>query len=261
MQNAYAVPSITRAMKLLELLAQSHSGLTLSEISRKLGVAKSSAHVLMRTLENLGYLKRSNANGKFFFGLKMVSLSKMALENLDLREQAKPFLQKLMLRTGLTVHMAILEGGEAVIVEKVEAPGMLRLSTWVGRRLDANSSGVGKALLAFSPDETFDQFLVRRSLARNNKNTITSPERLKRELKMVRMLGYAFENEEGEIGFRCIGVPLFDSTGQVVAAISVAGTTAQIAEESVGKLARLIQQSATQISNQIGYDPGTKKLN
>ena len=78
---------------------------------------------------------------------------------------------------------------------------------------------------------------------------------------MVRMLGYAFENEEGEIGFRCIGVPLFDSTGQVVAAISVAGTTAQIAEESVGKLARLIQQSATQISNQIGYDPGTKKLN
>jgi DNA-binding IclR family transcriptional regulator len=75
------------------------------------------------------------------------------------------------------------------------------------------------------------------------------------------MLGYAFENEEGEIGFRCIGVPLFDSTGQVVAAISVAGTTAQIAEESVGKLARLIQQSATQISNQIGYDPGTKKLN
>jgi DNA-binding IclR family transcriptional regulator len=253
MQNAYAVPSITRAMKLLELLAQSHSGLTLSEISRKLGVAKSSAHVLMRTLENLGYLKRSNANGKFFFGLKMV--------NLDLREQAKPFLQKLMLRTGLTVHMAILEGAEAVIVEKVEAPGMLRLSTWVGRRLDANSSGVGKALLAFSPDETFDQFLVRRSLARNNKNTITSPERLKRELKMVRMLGYAFENEEGEIGFRCIGVPLFDSTGQVVAAISVAGTTAQIAEESVGKLARLIQQSATQISNQIGYDPGTKKLN
>jgi len=68
MQNAYAVPSITRAMKLLELLAQSHSGLTLSEISRKLGVAKSSAHVLMRTLENLGYLKRSNANGKFSLG-------------------------------------------------------------------------------------------------------------------------------------------------------------------------------------------------
>lgn len=242
------------------MLAQSQAGLTLSEISRRLGVAKSSAHVLMRTLEGLGYLKRSKTNGKFFFGLKMVSLSSMALENLDLREQARPFLQKLMLRTGLTVHLAVLEGAEAVIVEKVEAPGMLRLATWVGRRLDANSSGVGKALLAFAPEGAFEQHLAKRSLARNNRNTITSPERLKRELQKVRALGYAFEDEEGEIGFRCIGVPLFDSTGRVVAGISIAGTTAQIATENVNKLASMVRQTAMQISTHIGYDAEAREL-
>ena len=254
MPNAYSVPSVTRAMKVLELLAQSQSGLTLSDISRKLAVAKSSAHVLVRTLESLGYLKRSKTNAKFYFGLRMVGLSNMALENLDLREQAKPFLQKLMLRTGLTVHLAILEGAEAVIVDKVEAPGMLRLATWVGKRLDANSSGVGKALLAFASEENFEQNLSRRSLARYNKNTITSPEKLKRELKKVRTLGFAFENEEGEIGFRCIGVPLFDATDCAVAAISVAGTTAQIAEENVNKLASMVKQTAAQISSHIGFD-------
>jgi DNA-binding IclR family transcriptional regulator len=255
MPNSYAVPSVTRAIMILELLAQSQRGMTLSDISRKLDVPKSSAHVLMRTLENLGYLKSSKLSGKYCFGLKLVSLSTTALENLDLREQARPFLRELMLRTELTVHLAILEGAEAVIVEKIEAPGMLRLATWVGRRLDANSSGVGKALLAFSLDESGGHHqLVRGPLARNNKNTISSPERLVRELRKVRELGYAFENEEGEIGFRCIGVPLYDSAGTVIAAISVAGTTSQIPTERVPKLAATVKSVASQISTHLGCD-------
>ncbi len=142
MANPYSVPSVGRAMMILELLAQSQRGLTLSDVSRRLGIPKSSAHVLVKTLEAMGYLKSSKSNGRYCFGLKLVSLSNTALENLDMREQARPYLQQLMLRTGLTVHLAILEGAEAVIIEKVEAPGMLRLATWVGRRLDANSSGV-----------------------------------------------------------------------------------------------------------------------
>jgi DNA-binding IclR family transcriptional regulator len=140
MQKVYAVPSVSRALAILELLAQSKRGLTLSDISRKLALPKSSVHVLVRTLELIGYLKNNRISKKYHFGLKLISLSNTALENLDLREQARPFLQDLMLKTGLTVHMAILEGAEAVIIEKVEALGMLRLATWVGRRLDANSS-------------------------------------------------------------------------------------------------------------------------
>ncbi len=252
MSSEYAVPSVSRAMRILELVAESQRGLTLSEITRRLGLPKSSTHVLLRTLEGSGYLKSSKVTGKFCFGLKMVSLSKTALENLDLREQARPFLQDLMVRSGLTVHLAILEGAEAVIIEKVEAPGMLRLATWVGRRLDANSSGVGKALLAFAGEEIADQRFTGRPLARNNKNTISSPERLARELKKVRERGYSFEDEEGEIGFRCVGAPICDSGDRAVAAISIAGTTSQISNERLTKLASMVKTTAKQISAQLG---------
>ncbi len=252
MANQYAVPSVSRALSILELLAESQRGLTLSDISRKLGLPKSSTHVLIKTLVLAGYLKSSNVNGKFCFGLKLVSLSNMALENLDLREQARPFLHDLMLRTGLTVHLAILEGAEAVIIEKIEAPGMLRLATWVGKRLDTNSSGVGKALLAFTTDEISGSRFTGRPMARHNRNTISSPERLARELKKVRELGYAFEDEEGEIGFRCIGAPIFDAENRTVAAISIAGTTPQIGNERVIRLASLVRATAAQISARLG---------
>ena len=252
-----SVPSVIRAMKILELLAQSQRGLTLSEISRRLGLPKSSTHVLLKTLEGIGYLKSASVSGKFCFGLKMVSLSKTALENLDLREQARPFLYDLMARSGLTVHLAVLEGAEAVIIEKVEAPGMLRLATWVGRRLDANSSGVGKALLAFTGEGASGQRFIGRPMARNNRNTIASPERLARELNRVRQLGYAFEDEEGEIGFRCVGAPICDSDDRAVAAISIAGTTSQISDERLGSLASMVKATAKQISEQLGG--GTSK--
>jgi len=160
-----------------------------------------------------------------------------------------------MLNTGLTVHMAILEDAEAVIIEKVEAPGMLRLATWVGRRLDANSSGVGKALLAFAPETNMNRRLTGRAMARHNRNTIASPDKLARELKKVRELGYAFEDEEGEIGFRCIGVPVYDSANKVISAVSVAGTTAQIPKERAAKLASVVKATALEISTHLGYRP------
>lgn len=112
--------------------------------------------------------------------------------------------------------MAILDQIEVVIIEKIEALGLLRLATWVGRRLDANSSGLGKVLLAFAPEPTINQCFNARPLARHNKNTITSSNQLIRALKKVHQLGYAFDNEENEIGFRCIGAPIYDSANRVI---------------------------------------------
>jgi DNA-binding IclR family transcriptional regulator len=254
MLKAYPVPSVTRAFKIMELLSESKRGLAPSDISRKLALPKSSVHLLVKTLESMGYLKLNQFNGRYHFGLKLVSLSHTALENLDLCEQARPYLLDLMRATGLTVHMAILERAEAVIIEKVEAPGMLRLATWVGRRLDANSSGVGKALLAFVPDASLDSGLSGRALVRHNRNTITSPTKLAAELKKIRQMGYSFEDEEGEIGFRCIGAPVYDASGTVISAISVAGTNAQIPKERVPKLASAVKATAYEISARLGYD-------
>jgi DNA-binding IclR family transcriptional regulator len=117
---------------------------------------------------------------------------------------------------------------------------------------------VGKALLAFASETNTDQRFTTHPLARHNRNTIVSPERLARELKKVRELGYAFEDEEGEIGFRCIGVPINDSGNRVIAAISVAGTTAQISKERVGKLASAVKATALEISTHLGYKLGSE---
>lgn len=251
--SGYSVPSIDRAFGVLELLAQSKSGFSISEISRKLKLPKSSVHLLVVTLERRGYLQRNALSGKYSFGLKLISLSRTALESLDLRDQAKPFLQALMRKTALTVHMAVLERNEAVIIEKVECPGLLRLATWIGRRLDVNCSGVGKALIAFLREDDFEQQFKAKALARHNENTTVSLAKLKRELDHVRILGYSFDDEEDEIGFRCIGAPVFDFTNDVVAAISVAGTTSQIPTDRVPELARTVKDTAAQISSQLGY--------
>ncbi|MDR3413160.1 MAG: IclR family transcriptional regulator, partial [Formivibrio sp.] len=196
-------------------------------------------------------LKNNRISKKYHFGLKLINLSNTALENLEMRELARPFLQALMLKTGLTVHMAILEGAEAVIIEKVEALGMLRLATWVGRRLDANSSSLGKALLAFDLDLDMSQRLIGRAYARHNKNTITSPDKLARELKKIRELGYAFDDEEGEIGFRCIGAPIYDASTKVIAAVSVAGTSVQISKENAAGLASAVKATAQEITTHL----------
>jgi len=250
--KAYAVPSIERAITVLEFLAQSRRGFSVSEMSRRLGIPKSSTHLILNTLERRGFLQKNTQTGRYCFGLRLVSLSRSALENLDLREEAKPFLQSLMRKTGLTVHLAVLERNEAVIVEKVEAPGLLKLATWIGRRLDVNCTGVGKALIAFLPEDEFEQVIRAKGFPRHNDRTITSTSALKRELAEVRQLGYAFDDEEDEIGLRCVGAPIFDAHQRTVAAVSVAGTTSQIPLELVPALAGTVKQAAEAISERLG---------
>ncbi len=139
----YSVPSAVRTLAVLESLAQCSGGLSLAEISRKLALPKTSAYLILKTLERHGYVHKNSQDGKYRFGLKLAGLSRMALDHLDLREQARPFLQALWGKTGLTVHLAVLEQGEAVIIERVEASGPIRMANWVGRRLDVNpESGV-----------------------------------------------------------------------------------------------------------------------
>jgi DNA-binding IclR family transcriptional regulator len=249
----YPVPSLERALSVLECLAQSKRGFSLSEISRRLGIPKSSAHLILITLERRGFLQKRTQNGKYCFGLQLLSLSRSALENLDLREEAIPFLQSLMQKSGLTVHMAVLERNEAVIIEKVEAPGLVRLASWIGRRLDVNCTAVGKALISFLPDDQLDDFIRTGRFARHNSRTIVSKSALKREVTSVRQLGYALDNEEDEPGLRCIGAPIFDETLKAVAAISVAGTTNQIPIDRVPILGRLVMQRARGISARLGY--------
>jgi DNA-binding IclR family transcriptional regulator len=249
----YSVPSIERALSVLECLAEAKRGFSLSEIARRLRIPKSSVHLILSTLERRAFLQKNVNTGRYCFGLRLVSLSRNAIENLDLREEAKPFLRSLMEESGFTVHLAVMERDEAVIIDKVEAPGLVRLASWIGRRLDVNCTGVGKVLLAFLPDGELDRLLKTKEFARHNSRTIFSKTALKRELLRVKQAGYALDDEEDEPGVRCIGAPVFNQDGKAVAAISIAGISSQLASNRVPILANLVKQVAGNISARLGY--------
>jgi DNA-binding IclR family transcriptional regulator len=250
-QKTWAVPSTLRAMRVLELLARLKRGASISEISRNLALPKSSTYLVLKTLEQGGYLRRSSQSRKFYFGSKLVSLCRNVLEHLDLRDVARPVLNKLMRQTGIIVHLAVLEGNEAVIIDRVEPLGSSAGADWVGRRLDVNCTGVGKALAAFLPEGQFEEVITAKRFARHNDNTIVTIRNLKNELARVREQGYALDDEEDEIGVRCIGVPVLGDGQRAFAAISLAGNTDEIPLERVGTLVGALKQTAAEISLQI----------
>ena len=247
-----SVPALQRGLAILEVVAKSKSGLTFSQLARHFDVPKSSVHCLVVTLEREGYLQRDEATGRYMSGLKLVSIANVALEGIVLRERATPLLRALMASTGMTVHMAILDRDEVVLVAKVDQPGIHRVATWIGKRVDPHCTSLGKCLIAYLPEEDLNRLIAQRGLLRHNENTIVSPTRLKEELARIRALGYAMDDEEEEIGVRCIGAPIWNWDGRVTAAVSVAGTTARINEDTCDALARQVRHTALAISQQLG---------
>lgn len=251
--KTHSAPALERALSILELLARSRNGLTLAELTHHLALPKSSTHCLLVTLERCGYLQRNQKTSRYMFGLKLLTLASLAVTRIELREQARPFLEALVDGTQLTAHLAVLDRNEAVLIEKVAPLGLLRVATWIGRRMDAHCTGVGKALIAHLPEEELDRLLRENGLPRHNNKTIASFKRLKEELAQVRRLGYSLDDEEDEVGFRCIGAPVFDHSGAAVAAISVAGNIVQIRQDNLPRLASKVIQTASAISRELGY--------
>ena len=246
-----SVPALERTLAILELLAGSRAGLTLPEIAKELQLPKSSVHCLLITLERHCYLNRNERTSRYMFGSKLFSLGNMSLSGLRVRQVAAPHMHTLMKRVGLTVHLAVLEGYEAVLVEKAEPPGLFKLATWLGKRMDVHCTGLGKALIAHVPDEVLTQLVRERGLPRHNDNSISSLKKLKEELQRTREAGYGMDDEEDEIGHRCIGAPIVDEAGQVAAAISISGTILQVREDNSPALAKEVRHAAAAISKSL----------
>src|SRR5690348_7660376 len=252
-RKTLGAPAVERALDILELLSSSKAGLTLSDLSNSLGVPKSSVHYLLNALLRRGYLHRNEVTNRLLLGLKILTLQNAALNSIELRRHAAPHLRRLMEYSGLTVHLAILQGDEVVLVDKLTPPGVARVATWVGKRMDLHCTGVGKAIMAYLPDEQFDRLARDRGFVRYNDNTTIARNGLVEEVSRIRKLGYSIEDEEGEIGFRCVGSPIFDREGHVTAAVSVAGTTSQVTPENASLLSEQVRETAAAISRCIGF--------
>jgi len=249
--------AVERALNILEAAAQRRDGLTNAEISRKLGIPKSSASYILRTLEKRSYLRREAETGRYRLGLKILSLGGDAQANLDIADVALPFMRILGEKIRMTVHLAVLDQGEAVYIEKVEAPGFFRVNTWVGRRMFLHSTSVGKCLLAWLPRHAIENIVKQQGLKKRTPKTITSMARLIAELEHIKQLGYAVDDEENSLGARCLGAPVFDTMGNVTAALGASGTLTQTDEASMPRIIEALKETARRISRQMQKGGGT----
>jgi IclR family acetate operon transcriptional repressor len=146
----------------------------------------------------------------------------------------------------------VLDRGQAVYIEKLDAPGFVKMDTWVGRRMYIHATSVGKALAAFLEKDELETILREQGLPRQTPRTLTSAARLQAELEKVREQGYAVDDEENSLGVRCVGASVFDAEGRVAAAVGVSGTTAQITRATLPKVADAVREAARKISRQLG---------
>ena len=205
-------------------------------------------------MERHGYLRRCIRTRRVMFGMKLFGLADRALAQVTIRQLAAPYLYDLMRETKLTVHLAVLEQDQAVLIEKVEPPGMLKIASWIGRRMDLHCTGLGKALMAHLDEQEIDRMIEKYGLLRHNEHTIRSASALKTDLAKARKLKFAVDDEEDEIGLRCIATPIYNHMGEVVAAISICGTVSHITPNNIPALAKKLIRNAVEISRNLGGD-------
>ena len=244
---------LDRALAILEILSQEGPDLSLAEISEKLQLHKSTAHRLIMVLERYKLIEKNSMSGRYRLGLKLFELGTRAVSQLDLRERARPLLERVVLETGETVHLCIRDDAEVVYLDKVEPTRSVRMATSVGRRNPAYATAVGKAIMAYLSDAEVEAMVHKQGLKPLTANTIVTLYELKAELAKIRKRGYAIDDEEIEEGVRCVGCVVRGHSGEPVAAISVSGPAFRVTKEKVELIAKPVVAAARALSASLGF--------
>ena len=246
------VYSVEKAFMIVELLAKHPTGLTISYISSELNWSKSTVHRFLSTLLELGYVRQKEDNN-YCLSLKFLAISNSIINSLELRDIAKPFLQRLAKETNTDVHLAILEGFDSVFIDRVDGDVPLTTNFHIGRRAPAYCTAVGKVILAHMSDEDLERRAPSKTFKSFTQNTITSLDELKKELAIIREREYAIDNSEHNVEIGCIASAIKDFQGKTVAAISVSGPVQKVLGENSSELVRLVKKYAKLISSNFGY--------
>lgn len=246
------IGSVQKALNILDLFDAHKPELGTTEISQALAMPKSTAAGLVYTLEANGFLEQNQTNRKYRLGLKLVELTSKLLSQLDLRQVAFPHLETLRDLFNESVNMAILDGTEVVYIERLFGTSMLSMRSEIGKREPIHSTALGKAILSVSSRQVVDRYINQFGLPPITPNTITNTNKFLSELQVTRERGFALDNEENELGGRCVAAPIVDYSGRPVAAISISAPIQRLPEDQIPAFGSKVKQTAQAISRQLG---------
>jgi DNA-binding IclR family transcriptional regulator len=248
--STYNVRAVERALHILSSFDREHVVRGVSEVAQATGLHKATTHRIMMTLLNYEFLERAADGEKFRLGLRMVELGLGALRDLDLRRIAFPYMQQLVERFDESCDLCVFDRGRVLYIEVVHSEHSLTIAARVGRRLPAYCTASGRVFLAFLPSEVVEPFL-NAPLAACTEKTITTPDRLRKELETTRQRGYSFDDGEFEDGVRAISAPIRDIGGNVIAAMSIPGPANRLTPERIPELAEALVETANAVSAHI----------
>jgi IclR family transcriptional regulator, pca regulon regulatory protein len=255
--------SLERGLAILSSFNSDRPLIGVSELSRDLSLSRSTAHRYFTTLAQLGYLQQDRDSKRYRLGPRVLDLGFSAINSMDVREIAAPHLRELADETGYTVNLAILEGTDVVYIERCRSsrPGQreIDLDLHVGARLPAYCTAMGKAILAFLPEDQTEDLIARIDFAPRGPNTLTDPGAFREELARIRESGVALNDEELAYGLRSIASPILSQSGDVVAALNLAVQRTMLsAEELMARFGPVVTRTARAVSLGTGHRLGPR---
>jgi len=257
----YRIRAVERALVLLKTFLGNESELSATEIGKRVALDPSTTFRMLVTLEEHGFVRQDPTSGKYRLGVSCLELGSQFLKFNDVRKSAVDAMEKLRDQFGETVHLGVLDNNEIVYLEKVTGSHAIGLmSSRVGGRAPANATAIGKVLLAHFPKGELGTRLPRWKLARCTANTITDWKGLEKEFERVIENGYALDNQEFEMGVKCVAVPIFSHKG-IAAALSISAPAERM-DDHINRhgLVEELKKVATEISNDVGWGRGVDQI-
>jgi len=248
------VQSIDRALKLLEILSDFDEGLGLLDLSERAELSKSTAHRLLSTLKENGYIRQNAITGKYQLTMKLFHLGSKTVEKMDILKLSRPYLEKLRDLSREVIHLVLRDGNEIVYIDKVESANTIRMYSNIGKKGTLYSTSVGKAMLACMSDEEIIKIWDSVKIEKLTEYTITEFKEFMTEINRIRGVGYALDREENELGVRCIGAAILDHSKKPVGAMSISGPSQRMTKEKVEELSRHILETKKRISRELGCE-------
>lgn len=250
-----ASKSLNKALDILTQLGRVPEGMSLADIALLARLPKSTAHRLLTALEGRHFVSYDGDDKLWRIGVEAFVVGSAFLRNRELASIARPILRALAGSCGETASLYLSDDGEIVCLVQMESRQAMRVIARPGGRAKMHAAGSGKAILAFLTEDEVSAILVSHGLEAATENTIRTPERLRRELKDIREMGFAVDDEENSLGIRCVAAPVFDDLGKAVAAISISGSSSRMADDRLGLLGEKVRAASTSLTRLYGGIP------